>query len=194
MASAESETTISHRFRPMLPALLKSPRRSDVALRLINFFVQRLVGLNADFPHAVHFTSRVVNPQKLRYHPDDETLRSFARSAGCYFQPNNGIYLGRRVLIGPGVKIISANHRDRQVDAWQQGAPVEIGDDCWIGANAVILPGVRLGARCIVGAGAIVTQSFDEPDLIIGGNPARVIRRRSARATCEEEALNALVS
>ena len=50
-----------------------------------------------------------------------------------------------------------------------------IGNDCWIGGHATILPGVHLGNNVIVAAGAVVTRSFGD-DVIIGGNPARIIR------------------
>ena len=55
--------------------------------------------------------------------------------------------------------------------------PVEIGSDCWIGMGVCILPGARLGDRCIVGAGSVVTGELD-PDSVAVGNPARVIKRR----------------
>ncbi|MFO1531778.1 MAG: DapH/DapD/GlmU-related protein, partial [Kiritimatiellia bacterium] len=57
-------------------------------------------------------------------------------------------------------------------------APVLIGDDVFIGAHAIILKGVRLGNRVVVGAGAVVTRSFDD-DSVIGGNPARLLRGKA---------------
>jgi serine acetyltransferase len=54
--------------------------------------------------------------------------------------------------------------------------PIVIGNNCWIGANAVILPGVEIGDHTIVAAGAVVTKSFPEGDCIVGGVPARVIK------------------
>lgn len=53
---------------------------------------------------------------------------------------------------------------------------VRIGDYCWIGMNVVILPGVVLGTRTIVGAGSIVTKSFPDGYCILAGNPAKIIK------------------
>jgi maltose O-acetyltransferase len=55
--------------------------------------------------------------------------------------------------------------------------PVEIGDDVWIGARAVLLPGVKVGDGAVIAAGAIVTKEV-APYTIVGGNPARVIKSR----------------
>lgn len=54
-------------------------------------------------------------------------------------------------------------------------AAISIGDKCFIGANSVILPGVTLANNVIMAAGSVVTKSFHENNIIIGGNPARVI-------------------
>ena len=93
-----------------------------------------------------------------------------------------GVTLGSNVLMGPGVRIITRNHRfsDPSIPIRIQGetfAPVKIGDDVWLGANVVILPGVEIGAHAIVGAGAIVTRSIPAW-AIAGGNPAKVIKFR----------------
>ncbi|WP_371860829.1 DapH/DapD/GlmU-related protein [Terrabacter aerolatus] len=57
------------------------------------------------------------------------------------------------------------------------GEPIIIGDDCWIGMNSVILPGVILGSRTTVGAGSVVTKSFPEGNCIVAGNPAKIIKQ-----------------
>jgi acetyltransferase-like isoleucine patch superfamily enzyme len=57
------------------------------------------------------------------------------------------------------------------------GKDVVIGNKCWIGMNAMILPGVHLGDNTIVGAGSVVTKSFPEGNVVIAGNPAKLIKK-----------------
>lgn len=57
------------------------------------------------------------------------------------------------------------------------GKDVIIGKKCWIGMNAIILPGVKLGDNTIVGAGSVVTKSFPDGNLVIAGNPAKIINK-----------------
>lgn len=93
-----------------------------------------------------------------------------------YFSSGH-IHFGKKVAIASGVKIISRNHD--LYDVWKHTdfKDVYIGDYCWIGANAVVLPGVTLGPHTIVGAGSIVTKSFPEGYCVIVGNPARLIKK-----------------
>ncbi|RYY90504.1 MAG: acyltransferase [Chitinophagaceae bacterium] len=95
---------------------------------------------------------------------------------GCYIQAYHGkIYIGDYTQIAPNVGIISANHA--LTDNRQHVATtVRIGNYCWIGFGAVILPGVELGEYTIVGANAVVTKSFPEGYCVIAGNPARVVK------------------
>lgn len=67
------------------------------------------------------------------------------------------------------------DYRERR-QGIEQCKEIAIGDDCWIGGGAVICPGVILGRRVVVGAGSVVTKSFPD-DVVVAGNPARVIRR-----------------
>jgi acetyltransferase-like isoleucine patch superfamily enzyme len=123
----------------------------------------------------VHFTSRVVPGRGIEIGRD--VWKSFALSGGCYVQGVNGIQIGDGTLFAPGVKIISANHDPRQLHRWIEAPPIRIGKRCWIGANAVILPGVQLGDDVKVGAGAVVTRSVPS-GLTVVGNPARPLARR----------------
>ena len=88
------------------------------------------------------------------------------------------------VLIASDVVITSENHgMDPEMSSsYAQtpltGKPVEIGDGCWLGEKSMIMPGVSLGKRCIVAAGAVVTKSFPEYTLI-AGVPAKAIKRYS---------------
>jgi maltose O-acetyltransferase len=94
----------------------------------------------------------------------------------------SGVVLGDDVIMGPDVKIFSRNHRfddpgQAVASQGKQQRSVVIGDDVWIGANVVVLPGVTVGDHAILAAGAIVTR--DVPAwAIVGGNPARFIKDR----------------
>lgn len=96
--------------------------------------------------------------------------------------------IGRKVIFGPKPTIITGDHRIDIIgkhiidvtDAEKlpdQDAPVVIEDGCWIGANVTILKGVTIGRGSVIAAGAVVTKSC-EPYSIIGGVPAKLIRRR----------------
>lgn len=87
-----------------------------------------------------------------------------------------GVFIGKDVAIGPGVKIVTNRHNQQDIWTWDDAKPIHIGNRCWIGANAVILPGVCLGENTIVGAGAIVTKSFPHGHCVIVGNPARLLK------------------
>lgn len=141
-----------------------SPR--GTGLWLLNVLVQRIFGVNRNTPWMVNYTSRVICPERITIGQD--VWVSFAVSGGCYIQGGNGIYIGAKTLFAPGVKIISANHDPDKEMQWMPSPPVEIGRECWIGANAVILPGVKLGDGCVVGAGAVVTKSFPAHTIVIG--------------------------
>ena len=86
--------------------------------------------------------------------------------------------IGSRVSMGPRVTVVTSSHpnasRIAGVAPVAKG-PVVIEDDVWIGAHAVILPGVRLGRGCVIAAGAVVTKDV-EPLTVVGGQPARAIR------------------
>ncbi|RDW86607.1 sugar O-acetyltransferase [Aspergillus mulundensis] len=97
------------------------------------------------------------------------------------------VVIGDRVQIGTGVSIFSAGH-DTSVLSRQKfvefGHPVFIEDDCWIGGNVVILPGVRIGRGSTVGAGAVVTKDIP-PYSVAVGSPARV--KKTIQSVEEEE-------
>lgn len=88
------------------------------------------------------------------------------------------IYVGDNTLIGPNVTIATAGHPvDPELRAipTQFNMPVHIGKNCWIGAGAVILPGVSIGDNTVIGAGSIVTKDIPS-NVVAVGNPCRVLR------------------
>jgi acetyltransferase-like isoleucine patch superfamily enzyme len=92
------------------------------------------------------------------------------------------IRIGDDCLFGPGVKVFTSNHcfEDRSTPIRKQGHSVEdviIEDNCWIGANSIILAGVTIGAGTVIGAGAVVTANVPA-GVVACGIPARVIRQR----------------
>ncbi len=95
----------------------------------------------------------------------------------CVFLDMTHITIGNRVLIGPNVTLSAAGHDKSHLNRGGGkcfASPIVIEDDVWIGANAVILPGVTLGKGCIVGAGAVVTKNV-APFSIVAGVPAKPI-------------------
>ena len=98
-------------------------------------------------------------------------------STGCYIHAVNKIYIDDYTFIAPNVGIMSGNHDQTDLRLQTKNEPVRIGKYCWIGMNTVILPEVVLGDFTIVGAGAIVTKSFEKGYCIIAGNPARIIKQ-----------------
>jgi acetyltransferase-like isoleucine patch superfamily enzyme len=86
------------------------------------------------------------------------------------------ITLGHGCYLAPNVGIITANHDPLNPDKHLDAQDVVIGDGCWIGMNSVILPGVVLGPKTVVGAGSVVTKPFVDGHAVIAGSPARLIK------------------
>jgi acetyltransferase-like isoleucine patch superfamily enzyme len=100
----------------------------------------------------------------------------------CFFHSGGGLTIGRNVGVGPGVKILTSSHAVDETDkpillSTIRFAPVVIGDDCDLGAGAIILPGVRIGRGVQVGAGAVVASDIGDY-AIAAGVPARALRMR----------------
>ena len=97
---------------------------------------------------------------------------------GCVFLDGGTITIGAHTLLAPGVHIYTAEHPVGVAERkqWENCRPVRIGEWCWIGGHATICPGVTIGDRSVIGAGAVVVRDIP-PDALAAGNPARVIRR-----------------
>jgi maltose O-acetyltransferase len=87
------------------------------------------------------------------------------------------VTIGDFTMFGPGVQILTPVHpmnaAERRLKEF--GRPIDIGSDVWVGGAALILPGVRIGSRSVIGAGSVVTRDVPE-GVFAAGNPCRVIR------------------
>lgn len=88
------------------------------------------------------------------------------------------IYVGDFTMFGPNVTVATAGHPilpELREQVYQYNFPVHIGRNCWIGAGAVIVPGVSIGDNTVIGAGSVVTKDIPS-DVVAVGNPCRVLR------------------
>lgn len=107
----------------------------------------------------------------------------------CTFVDCNKIEIGNNVLIASNVQLYTATHpvelAERLTPGWTDQSdeyfcrtyalPIKIGNGCWIGGGAVVLPGVTIGDGSVVGAGSVVTRDIP-PNSVAAGNPCRIIR------------------
>lgn len=95
---------------------------------------------------------------------------------------HESVTIGDNVKIGACVLITDTDAHPldylarRTSNEGTKSAPIEIEDDVWVGAHSIILKGVTIGARSIIGAGSVVTKNIP-PDCVAGGNPCRVIKK-----------------
>ena len=139
------------------------------------------------------FVSRYLNTKNLKWKTwsigrkcriHSETVIGEKSGVGYACMLDRNVTIGNYVMMGPEVLIYTRNHRhdDTEKPMATQGfgdlKPVVIEDDVWIGARAIILPGVTIGKGSIVGAGAVVAKSIP-PYSVAVGNPARVVKTRT---------------
>ncbi|MDO4281311.1 MAG: DapH/DapD/GlmU-related protein [Peptococcaceae bacterium] len=108
-------------------------------------------------------------------------------NSGCRFQDQGGIFIDDGAFIGHNVVLATLNHElDPARRAEILPAPIHIGKNVWIGAQATVLAGVRIGAGAVVAAGAVVTKDVPE-NAIVGGVPARLIKYIETKEINQEE-------
>jgi len=177
---------------------------SFFAKRLFDINADRL-GPDCPFTHwRLHFKSSMVglSKKKFKYFGKNAEFRAGAYAVVCskitlgnnvVVRPNTmlfaypseddagSIIIEDNVMLGSGVHIYVANHQYNEagVDIIGQGhlppQSVRLEAGCWIGANAIILPGVTIGRNSVVGAGSVVTKSFGAR-VMVAGNPAKLIK------------------
>jgi acetyltransferase-like isoleucine patch superfamily enzyme len=164
------------------------------------------IGPDIPFTHwMLHFNVKMLKLCKRKFRKFHHTaqFRAGAYAVGCskieigerviirpgcmlFGETNDAIDLSiqieNNVMIGSGVHIYVNNHKFGRLDiplidqGYYPDEPVVLKDGCWIGANAIILPGVTVGRNAVIGAGSVVTKSI--PDgVVAAGNPARIIKQ-----------------
>jgi len=143
-----------------------------IILLVKHFFIQKILRINPRVGWPVHWTSKVISPNNI-----DKGTRCPGLSMGCHIDGRNGIVFGDNVWVGPRVTIVSMNHDVSNFKIYEECNPVVIGENCWLAANSVILPGVELGPHTIVAAGSVVNKNFPDGDQILAGVPAKVVKK-----------------
>ena len=104
--------------------------------------------------------------------------RNFCANFNCTMLDCAKIVIGDNVFLAPGVQLYTATHPLDAIErrSTEYAQPISIGDDVWIGGCAIVLPGVSIGSRVVVAAGAVVTKDVED-GVVVAGVPARVIKR-----------------
>ena len=117
-------------------------------------------------------------PFRCDYGKHIEIGDNFYANSGCIIIDVARVKIGDNVMFGPNVAVITAGHpihHEIRNTKFEYGIPVTIGDNVWIGANAVLLPGVHIGDNTVIGAGSVVTK--DIPSGVVAvGNPCKPVR------------------
>ena len=148
------------------------------------------IGIGAQFisPNDINFLGNIKLSEFCYFNADGGLINvginvAFNRNVHINSSCGGKISIGNNCLIGPGVVMRTANHNFSRVDIniQDQGHSAKdiiIDEDCWIGANCVILGGVHIKKGAIVAAGAVVTKNVDSL-AIVGGVPAKFIKFRN---------------
>lgn len=133
--------------------------------------IQNFLGKTGDKLH-------VESNFRVEYGYNIEIGENFYSNYDCLLLDICPIIIGDNAMLAPGVHIYSATHpldpKERN-SGKEYGKPVKIGNNVWIGGRSVIAPGVTLGDNVVVAAGSVVTKSFPD-NVVIGGNPAKIIK------------------
>lgn len=149
------------------------PKAKDIHLIYLLYFIipQKIFRIHGSIPWPVHYTSRILFSKNIEVGNHSAP----GMTGNCYIQARNGIRIGNNFRMGPGVGLISANHREDDYDVHLKGSPIIIGDNVWIGMNVVVLPEVVIGSNVVIGANSVVNRDIPS-NVVAVGNPCRVLR------------------
>lgn len=179
--------------------MIKATRKEHILEVLrYGFSIQAILRMFERYAWYIHdhvaSRARMKKGKNVRIHPtaslrcgENITLgeNSHINQYCCVWASRNAkIVLGDNLLMGPGVKIFSSNHGMKagipmNEQPWNE-KDVIIGNDVWLGANSVVVPGVKIGDGSVIAAGAVVTKDI-EPFAVAGGVPARLLKKRDIK-------------
>ncbi|KAJ2850260.1 hypothetical protein J3B02_003690 [Coemansia erecta] len=122
--------------------------------------------------------SVIESPTYFDYGCNTHVGKRFYMNTMCVILDCARVDIGDDVMFGPGVHIYTAEHPvdpKKRLEGLESARPVKIGDNVWVGGNAVILPGVTIGDNVTVGAGSVVTKDVPE-NVVVVGNPAKIVK------------------
>jgi len=182
MPTAREKMLAGELYDPRDPELVAERERGRALVELYNqtgatdresrkLILQELFGSLGDDP-------TVEPPVRCDYGEQIAIGDRFFANFGCVFLDVCAIEFGDRCLLGPSVHVYTATHpldAATRADGKEYGKPVTVGDDVWMGGQAVINPGVEVGDRSVVASGAVVTRDVPA-DVVVQGNPAEVVK------------------
>lgn len=130
----------------------------------------------------VNFCGTQVNVEHNAYFTPDVEVGDYS-SLGINSELIGPVKIGQYVMMGPEVVAYTENHKHETGEyfyfqGYTEKKPVIVGNNVWIGRRVMFMPGSGCGNNCVIAAGAIVTKMFPS-DVIIGGNPARIVKHLS---------------
>ena len=146
----------------------------DLSIKLLIkcLVVQKILGINRNVDWPVHHGSEFLLPEKIQRGTRYPGLARY-----CRLDARNGIILGKNTWIGPHASLLSMNHDPMNLDKHLEDGPIVIGNNCWLCAYSIILPGIEIADHTVVAANAVVTKSYHEQRIVLAGNPARIVKR-----------------
>ncbi len=170
------------RYEASHPYLLKKLSETQIILKKFNDLLpgekQEAKDLIVSIIGSIGSNFRINKPFRCDYGCNIHIGENFFSNFNLTVLDEAEVRIGDNVLIGPNVSILTACHplevgeRNKWIE-WAE--PIVIGNNVWIGGNATILPGVTIGDNAVIGAGSVVTKDVPS-DVVVGGNPARVIK------------------
>lgn len=164
------------------PQLIKDRRKAKNLLHRLNVTEYRMTKnarlIIAELLPNASETVRIEPPFFCDYGYNIYCGENVFFNINCVVLDEAKVTIGSNVLFGPGVQLYTASHPLDKIlrKTHKISKTITIGDDCWIGGNTVILPGITIGNGCVIGAGSVITKNIPDDSLAVG-NPAKVIRK-----------------